>query len=276
MRHGINLMAWSGELGPAEFALFPTLAGLGYAGVELPVFSPDTVDVSRIRTALRESGLAPTVSSALPRGASLLDAAERDAGIAYLRSCLSVAARLGADVLCGPLYAPVGQFTGTARTAGEWATCVRALREVARVAEDVGVRLALEPLNRFETYFLNTAEDARHLVDEVGSDFVGVLLDTFHMQIEEKDPVAAVAQTGDRLVHVHCSENDRGIVGSGQVPWRQLYGALVTAGYDRWLVCETFNGRIPDLAAATAVWRPLFPDPLTYARESLHYLASLE
>ena len=276
MRLGINLMAWSGQLGPAEIALFPTLARLGYAGVELPVFAPDAVDVPAIRGALDEQGLACTLSSALPRGASLLDAGEQAAGIAFLRSCLAVASGLGADVLCGPLYALVGHLTGAPRTPQEWASCVRALREVARAAERAGVRLALEPLNRFETYFLNTAADARRLTNEVGSDFLGVHLDTFHMNIEERDPVAAIADAGDRLVHFHCSENDRGIVGSGHLPWRRLRRALDDAGYDGWLVCETFNGRIPELAAAAAVWRPLVPDPLTYARESLRYLASLE
>ncbi len=137
------------------------------------------------------------------------------------------------------------------------------------------MRLALEPLNRFETYFLNTAADARQLVDEVGGGFVGILLDTFHMHVEEKDTVAAVAHAGHRLFHVHCSENDRGVVGSGQVPWQWLYRALADLDYNGWLVCETFNGYIPELAAATAVWRPLVPDPLAYARESLQFLTTL-
>ncbi len=275
MRFGINLMAWAGTIGPAEIALFPTLAQVGYAGVEIPLLVPDDLDVPAVRGALRDSGLACTISSALPDGASLLVPSERARGIEFLRRCLMIAATLDAEVLCGPLYAPVGRMTGSPRTSEEWHSCIRSLREVARIAEDCGVVLALEPLNRFETYVLNTAADACQLVGEVGSPFVGVLLDTFHMNIEEKDPVSAVIYSGPHLRHVHLSENDRGVVGRGHLPWSDISRALRTIAYKGWLVCETFNGRIPTLAAATAIWRPLFSDPETYARESIRFLRAV-
>lgn len=265
-------MAWADTLGPGQLALLPTLAQLGFDGVEIPVLDPRRIDVGTIRSALQQSGLECTLSTALPPGASLLNAAEQNAGIAFLRDCLGVAARLGASILAGPLYAPVGQFTGAAPTPGEWAAAVRALRQVGRIAQDAGVYLAVEPLNRFETYFLNTAADGCRLVEEVGYPNVGLLLDTFHLNVEEKDVAAAITQTGPLLQHFHCSENDRGIVGSGHVPWTEVLRALRTISYDGWLVCETFNGRIPSLAAATAIWRPLFTDPMIYAEESLRYL----
>jgi D-psicose/D-tagatose/L-ribulose 3-epimerase len=275
LRIGINLMAWTDQIGPGELALFPTLAHLGFRGVEIPVFDPGGIDVASIRSALRANDLACTLSTALPAGASLLRAPEQAAGIAFLRECIAVAARLGAAVLCGPLYAPVGQLTGAAPTPDEWGRAVAALRVVGQVAADAGVRLAIEPLNRFETYFLNTAADARRLVTEVGNPAIGILLDAFHLNIEEKDIPAAILQTGPLLYHVHCSENDRGVIGSGHIPWPAILHALRRIGYDGWLVCETFNGHLPVLAAATAIWRPLFADPLSYARDSVAYLKQL-
>jgi D-psicose/D-tagatose/L-ribulose 3-epimerase len=275
MRIGINLLAWSGTVGPEERALFPALAQLGYSGVELPVFDPGALDDVALRTALETAGLACTVSSALPSGASLLDPAERPAGVRFLQDCIRVSAALGATILCGPLYSPVGQLTGKPRSEEEWANCVAGLRDVGRAAADAGVVVALEPLNRFETYFLNTAADARRLVEEVGSDFVGIHLDTFHMHIEEKDPAAAIVHSGPLLRHVHFSENDRGIPGTGQVPWSRVTAALAEAGYQGWIVFETFSNRVEALAAATAIWRPLVPDPMTYARESLRFARSL-
>ncbi len=265
MRLGINRMAWSATVGPAELALFPPLAALGYEGVELPLFHPAAFDPAPVREALQASGLACTLSSALPVGASLLVPDEQPAALAFLRQCLGVARALGASVLCGPLYAPVGVRTGAPPTAAEWRAAVEGLRVV----------VALEPLNRFETHFLNTAAQACRLVAEVGSPWLGVHLDTFHLNIEEKSLAGALREAGAWLRHVHLSENDRGIVGSGHLPWGEVLAALRAVGYRGWLVCETFNGQMPEIAAATAIWRPLFPDPLTYARESLAFLRRL-
>lgn len=275
MRLGINLMAWSATVGPAERALFPVLAALGYEGVELPLFHPAAFDPAPVREALQASGLECTLSSALPVGASLLVPDAQPAALAFLRQCLGVARALGASVLCGPLYAPVGVRTGAPPTAAEWRAAVEGLRVVAALAAEAGVVVALEPLNRFETHFLNTAAQACRLVAEVGSPWLGVHLDTFHLNIEEKSLAGALREAGAWLRHVHLSENDRGIVGSGHLPWGEVLAALRAVGYRGWLVCETFNGQIPEIAAATAIWRPLFPDPLTYARESLAFLRRL-
>src|SRR5688572_25309372 len=175
-RIGINLMAWSAEI---DVSLFPALREMGYDGVELPIFDPARFDASSVRAALRGSGLACTVSSALPPGASLLDMSQAAAGIRFLRGLLEACAAVGAELLCGPLYAPVGQLTGLPRTDDEWRSAVMALRMIALASEELGVRIAIEPLNRFETYFLNTAADGCRLIDEVGSPAIGLLLDTF-------------------------------------------------------------------------------------------------
>jgi len=277
-RLGINLMAWSGRVGPNELKLLPGIAGLGYEGVELPVLAPETIDAPRVRAALAESGLACTASGALPRGASLLDPAERDAGVAFIDRSLAMAASCGATLLCGPFCAPVGAMPGRPPTSAEWDSCVIGLREAGVRAADRGLVLAIEILNRFETHFLNTVDDALRLVAEVDHPALGLHLDTFHLNIEEKDLAAAIRRAGRHLAHFHVSENDRGTIGSGHVDWVGVRDALADVGYlatDRWITAETFAGSVPEIAAATAIWRPIVSDPWSYARESLTFTRRL-
>lgn len=277
-RFGINLMAWSGRIGPAELALLPRIAELGYAGVELPILSPDSVDPDAARAALQEVGLECTASSALPPGASLLDPDERERGIAWIDRVLAAAERCGARLLCGPLFHPVGALPGRPPSDAEWESCIHGLRAAGARAADRGMILAIEPLNRFETHFLNTIADAMRLLDAVDHPAVGLHLDTFHMNVEEKVLAEAIKRAGSRLVHVHFSENDRGIVGSGHVDWASVVGALRAIGYldgDRWITFETFSSSVPEIAAATAIWRPIVPDAWTFARASLDFARKL-
>jgi D-psicose/D-tagatose/L-ribulose 3-epimerase len=149
---------------------------------------------------------------------------------------------------------------------------VEGLSEAARDAEAANVSLCLEPLNRFETYFLNTAEDAVRLAEDVGSPSVRVMVDTFHMNIEEKDPAAAVRKTGRLLCHFHCSENDRGTPGTGHVDWPGVFGALRVIGYDGWLVIESFVLGNEAIARAAAIWRDIAPSGDDLARDGLAFL----
>lgn len=272
VRVGLNLLAWSGTIGKTELELIPRIASLGYDGVEVPIFGPDAVDVAGVARACRESGIATTASTSLPRGASLLERAERERGVELVGQIIGMAADFGATILCGPVYAPVGALPGRPRTLAEWDSCILALRRLGDVAQARGVVLALEPLNRFETHFLNTAGDALLLLDEVDHPAVGLHLDTFHMNIEEKSLVEAVRKSARHLKHVHFSANDRGVVGSGHVDWDGVVEALREIGYDGWVVAETFAGSIPEIAAATAIWRPIVPDTWAYARESLEFM----
>ena len=275
MRLGINLLAWSGQIGPAELDLLPRLKELGYDGVELPILTPDQVDGRAVRRVLDDVGLACTASSALPPGHSLLVPDERDRGVDFLARAAEVAAACGAAVLCGPLYHPVGQLTGRPPTAHERMSALAGLRDAAERAGEHGVTLAIEPLNRFETHFLNLVSDAAQLVEAVDSGSLGVHVDTFHQNLEEKDVAASWRAAGPRVAHVHFSENDRGVVGSGHVDWLGVRDALGVIGYDAWVVAETFAGSVPEIAAATAIWRPIVPDPWSYARESLRFMREL-
>jgi D-psicose/D-tagatose/L-ribulose 3-epimerase len=273
MRVGINLMAWTDTIGPHELRLFTWFKELGYDGVEIPLLALERMDVPSIRSALAASGLSCTASTALPPGATLLQSEGSAAALDFLRRCVQIAGQLGAEVLCGPLYAPVGQRDHPP-TGGERTACVHALQDLAPFAEAHGVLLAVEPINRFETAFLNTIEDATDLAQRIGHPFVGILADTFHMNIEEKDPAVSLATVGALLKHVHFSENDRGVIGSGHVPWSRVMQALRGRRYDGWVVFETFAGHLPQLAAATAIWRPLVESPERYAEESLRAFRS--
>lgn len=268
MRLGINTVVWGDAVGPDVVARFGWLRELGYDGVEVPILAPETIDVALIRDALAGSGLACTASTALPAGASLLEADERETGLAFLRDCLAIAGALGAAVLCGPLYAPVGQHRH-APTGEEREHFVAAMRELAPDADRLGVRLAIEPLNRFETGFLNTVDDGVRLVERIDRPAVGLLADTFHMNVEERAVPAALRRALPALSHVHLSANDRGTVGTGHLPWREIAAALQDGSYDGWVVFETFAGHIPQLAQATAIWRPLIDSPDQYAADSL-------
>ncbi|HEX5415174.1 MAG TPA: sugar phosphate isomerase/epimerase family protein, partial [Chloroflexota bacterium] len=231
-----------------------------------------------VQAALAEAGLACTASGALPPGASLLDPSQRATGIAWIDSVLTVAHKCGSSLLCGPFCAPVGELPGRPRNAAEWDSAVIGLREAGRRAADRGMVLAVEILNRFETHFLNTVEDGLRLVREVDHPSVGLHLDTFHMNIEEKDLPTAFRRAAPHLFHVHFSENDRGTVGTGLVDWVGVRNTLQDVGYlgsDRWITAETFAGSVPEIAAATAIWRPIVADPWTYARDSLAFTRRL-
>jgi D-psicose/D-tagatose/L-ribulose 3-epimerase len=274
MKIGMNLLLWTGQLEQSHAELLRDIRWWGYDGVEIPLNAPAELDVDWAAQEVKQCGLQVTTVTALPQQANLIGDSEweQHTAIGHLRACIQVTRRLGASLLCGPLYSPVGRLAGRPRTAREWRRAVANLGEVARIAADNGVRLALEPLNRFETYFLNTLADTLALVEETGSESLGVQLDTFHANIEEKDVAEATRACGRRLYHVHVSDNDRGICGSGHVDWDGIFAALQEIGYDGWVVVESFSQTLPQIAAATAMWRPVAPSPTVYAQESLKFL----
>lgn len=269
---GAHLMIWSGNVAKAELALLPSMRSMGYDGVEIPIFDPDAIDAHAAQQALSENGLRCTASTAMAEGLSLIDEDRCARGVAWLQKVIQTTAALGANLLCGPMCVPVGELRGRGYTEAEWDTCVRSFQEIGKVAANEGVTLALEPLNRFETFMLNTVEDGVRLVDQIDNAAVGLLLDTFHMHIEEKSTAAAIRRADKQIKHFHCSENDRGTVGTGQVAWDETFAALDSVGYEGWLVVESFNAVIPELAGATCIWRPLAESPEALASGSLQFL----
>jgi len=274
MKFGLNTLLYSAEFSNATLDLVPKVAELGFDGIEIPFINLDAIDPSATRRALEAAGLGATGCAVLVPGTNLIsaDPAERKAGVDRIKRCVAIAAEMGAEAVAGPLYAPVGQLTGRARTADEWQRAVDGLRAAAEAAGEAGVLLAIEPLNRFETYFLNTARDARALAEAVGHPSLKVQLDTFHANIEEKDTAAAIRCLGPHLGHFHASESDRGTPGTGQVHWEKALGALTEIGYNAWVTIESFATGIVDLCAAACIWREIYTSADALASEGLAFL----
>ncbi|MBV9868052.1 MAG: sugar phosphate isomerase/epimerase [Abitibacteriaceae bacterium] len=274
MQIGINVMLWTASPGKAHHKLLAQLCSIGYDLVELPVFSPTTFPVHEVREILEATGLAVTCSGALPPESSLISADTREAqcGTDYMQRSIDVCAALGAPIFCGPLFHPVGSFTGHAPTAEERSRYIERMRPLADYAAARNVRIAIEPLNRFETHFLNTLGDGSDIVRELAHPAVGLLSDTFHQHIEETDASTPLKAARDAVIHVHASENHRGCPGRGQVRWEEWAGALKAMGYDGRVVVESFGAGLPELAAATRVWRDLTGDPLVLAGEALPFV----
>ncbi len=271
---GINLLLWTGNFSSDETDLFHRMAKLGFDGVEIPLFATEGFDTALVKRALNDSGMKCTICTVMPPDGSLIDPdpANRQNGVDYLKRIIDIAEAISCEVICGPIHSPVGRLVGRGRIEVEWSHAVLALKNVMEHAEAAHMPIALEPLNRFETYFLNVAEDAVKLADEVGSSLIGLHYDTFHANIEEKDPVAAIRNSGSKLIHFHCSENDRGIVGTGHVPWDESFAALKAIGYDSWLTVESFLPAIKEIAAAAAIWRELAPSADILAKESADFI----
>jgi D-psicose/D-tagatose/L-ribulose 3-epimerase len=189
-----------------------------------------------------------------------------------MEDCVKTAADVGAKMIAGPLYSPVGYLPGRRRTADEWKWAVDCYQSLGPVLTEYGVTIAVEPLNRFETFFLNIATDAVAFCDQIGHPNVGILFDTFHANIEEKDIANAYRTVGRHLKHVHTCENDRGIPGSGHVEWTSVFQALRDIKYDGWLTIESFGFALPQLSAAAAIWRDIEVTPESIAFEGVKFL----
>jgi D-psicose/D-tagatose/L-ribulose 3-epimerase len=276
MRLGVNTLIWSAEF-DAALIPFDKLRKVEVEGLEIPVFDPKNIDAKALKQTLKEHKLACTLVSINPAGANPIstDAKVRDKALKHWKQVIDTAAELDCELICGPSYAPVGDLPGRRRNAEEWIWAVEFHQKLAPFLKKKGVELAVEPLNRFETYFLNTAEDAVKFVEEVDSPNIGVLLDSFHSNIEDKSVAVAYRQCGKHLKHVHTCENDRGIPGSGHVDWPGILRSLQVMGYDGWLTIESFNSTIPELSAATAIWRDLAPHPDDIAIQGTAFLKKL-
>jgi D-psicose/D-tagatose/L-ribulose 3-epimerase len=274
MKLGVNTYLWGAAFGPADFHLLPPLADAGFDGAEVPILDASHFEADAIARELDRLGLARTAVANVPRGSSLAsaDRGDRARAIDRLTGCIHAARDLGATVLAGPMYTPVGFLTGERRTAEEWRWAVDSWQHLDRDVAAAGIEIALEPLNRFETYFLNTAADAARLCDAIGSPRIGILVDTFHANIEEKSIAAALRAAGRHLKHVHVSENDRGVPGTGHVAWGELFATVAELGYDRWLTIESFGFAAGALSTAAAIWRDLAPTPEAIAFDGLAFL----
>ncbi len=264
MKTGINLLLWTPFVTEEHFGILETLKSTGYDGVEVPLFSGDTDHYKKVGAAIKDNGLGCTSCTVMPdetHNPISADPKHRQGGVDYLKWAVDCNAALGSEVLCGPFYQPLGSFTGNPPTEEEKQRAAEVHREVAEYAQQAGIDLALECLNRFECYFLNTMADGAAHCRRVDRPNFGLMFDSFHANIEENDPVGAVAEHAGMFKHFHVSSNNRGTPGKGHIPFGDMFKALKKGGYDRWLTIEAFGRSLPELAATTCVWRDLSASP---------------
>jgi D-psicose/D-tagatose/L-ribulose 3-epimerase len=277
---GINTWVWNSPLTTEEFErICPRVAGMGFDLLEVPIEGEGDLDYARAASLARDTGLALSVCAAMGPNRDLIhpESHIRESGSKYIRHCIEAAQTLGARNLVGPLFATVGrtwQATPDER-AKDVDLLVHQHSQLARFAGDHGVVLCIEPLNRFETSFLNLASQAIEVVDRVDHPSCRIMLDTFHMNIEERSLGEAIRATGDRLHHLHMCENDRGAPGSGHIPWQDVADACRDIGFKGPFVIESFTSKVKSIARAAAIWRPLADSQDHLAETGLAFLRRL-
>jgi D-psicose/D-tagatose/L-ribulose 3-epimerase len=276
---GANTWIWVSPLSDGRLAkLAPQVRDFGFDMIELQVENPGDWDAGRAAELLAEHGLGASLCAVMPPGRDLLgDSAEVASTQDYLRHCVDVAARIGSRAVGGPLYSAVGRtwLLGPGERRATIARLAETLRPIADYAGEHNVGLALEPLNRYETSLINTAEQGLEVVEAVESPALGLLLDTYHMNIEEKNPAEAIRAAGSRLVHVHACGSDRGTPGADHLDWPGIARALREVGYDGAVCIESFTSENKTIAVAASIWRPLAPTQDALARDGLTFLRTV-
>ena len=279
-KFGVNGWVWTSPVDTEAFGkLAPMVAGMGFDLFEFGIERTTDLDYGRAAEIARANGLAVSVCAAMGPDRDLIHPDEqiRASGMTYVRHCIDAAHTLGSDRVIGPIYSAVGrtwQATADERKR-DLDLLVKQLGDLARYAGDRGVWLGIEPLNRFETSFINLASQAIEVADRVDHAACGVMLDTFHMNIEERSVGDAIRAAGKRLRHVHACENDRGAPGSGHVPWDEVAQACRDIGFNGPFVIESFTSQIKSIARAAAIWRTFADSQDDLARNGLAHLRTL-
>ena len=277
MKYGMNLLLWTGHVTSTHFPLFEKLKKVGYDGVEIPIFEGDEEHYAGIKKELDRHGLKSTAVTVMSEANNPIspDPAIRKAAVERLKRTIDLCNALGAEILAGPVHSALGIFSGTGPTAEEKKRSADVLRQAGDYIGTGKLRIAVEYLIRFETYLLNTARDTAELVKVINHPAVQMMYDTFHANLEEKDGPKALAEAAKHVIHIHISENDRGTPGTGHVQWAQTFAQLKKMKYDGWLTIESFGRLLPDLAAATKIWRDLFPSPEEVYTEGFKFMKKM-
>jgi D-psicose/D-tagatose/L-ribulose 3-epimerase len=264
MKIGFNLYLWTDQVAPRHYLIIDDLKAAGYDGVEVPVLNGPVADYAELSRVLDDLGLGRTTAGAFidpARDPLSPDPAVRTAALRAAVEMLDRTQALGATLMVGPFYQVLGQFTGQGPTPDEFDRAAEFHHRLGEAAAERDVVVALEPLNRFEAYLLNLARDAQAHVRRVGHPNIAMMFDTFHANIEERDPVRALIETAASIRHIHIAENDRGAPGNGHIPWAETFRAIKASGYDDWLTIEAFGRGLPSMAAACRIWRDLTAAP---------------
>lgn len=276
MKFGMNMLLWCDGVTEAHLPILKSLKSMGYDGVELPLFSADVDEFAAWGKRLDDLGLERTAVTVRGEEENPIsgDPKVRAAGIAASKAAVECCQAAGISILAGPYHSALGVFSGAGPTPEEWSRAVDGMRQVAEHAAACNVTLAVEYLNRFECYLLNSAADTVRFVREVDHPNCRMMYDTFHANIEEKNFAEAIRSCAKETVHVHISECDRSTPGSGHVPWDETFDTLKETGYDGWFMIEAFGLALPNLAAATKIWRRMYKSEEQLARDGLAFMKS--
>ena len=281
MHYGVFGLLFFPKFTQERISVLEKVKKLGYEGIEISL-SEDYLSSNLSNEIVKEAqklDVKCLCSTSLDEKTDITsnDKAIRENGITFLKKCVEEAAKLGSDVIGGVIYAPWGLSNKKGRTREEWEICKESLFKVAEFAKDYKVFLALEPVNRFESHFLNTAEEAKTLINEINHPQLKIHLDTFQMNVEENHLYDAIKTAGDLLFHFHCCASNRGIPGNGHIEWDEVFQGLKEIGYKRWLVVESFTPDImkEEFGRQVAIWREI-AEPEDIAKKGLDFLKSVE
>jgi D-psicose/D-tagatose/L-ribulose 3-epimerase len=275
MKIGMNLLLWTDMVTAEHDRLLEQIKGYGFDAVEIPVFNTsDLAPYERLAQRLKALGLGATAVTVMTPETNPIspEPAIRAAAVKHLDRVMECGQAFGCEILCGPVHSAIGVFSGQGPTEDEFQAGVETMQKVGDCAKARGIRVAVEYLNRFEIYFLTTAAQTVRFIHAVDHPSVKMMYDSFHANIEEKNQAAAIASCANEMIHVHVSENDRGVPGSGGVNWESFWSGISAANYEGYLTIEAFGRALPALAAATRVWRDLFPDALGLCRDGLAFI----
>ena len=275
MKTGMNLLLWTDMVSERHDALLDQIKAIGFDAVEIPIFDTSSLKpYERLGERLKSLGLRATGVTVMTPDANPIapDHAIRAAAVKHLDRAMECGQAFGCEILCGPTHSAIGVFSGVGPTDDEFKAGVDTLREAGEKAKARNMRIAVEYLNRFEIYLLTTAQQTVRFIREVNHPNVQMMYDSFHANIEEKNQAAAIVSCKADTIHIHVSENDRGIPGTGGVDWKSFWSGLEQSGYDGFLTIEAFGRALPALAAATRVWRDLFPDAMDVCRDGLAFM----
>lgn len=280
MQFGVSTFLWVSPFTSGSFELAYKIKEMGFDIIEVAVEKKELIDWGKLKEIVKETGLQITVSGAFgpERDISSHDPAIRANGLKYITDCIEIAHDMGSPIFGGPIYSAVGKtrFTTDEQKKRERAWCIENLLKVGKAAEDHGIIVGLEPLNRFETDMVNTAEQGISLVKEVDSPNIRIQLDTFHCNIEEKNIPDTIRKVGkDLLCHIQANESDRGTPGTGNLDWIGIKDALTEIGYDKAIIIETFGEVSEEIAKAASIWRPLANSSDELATEGLAFYKKL-
>jgi D-psicose/D-tagatose/L-ribulose 3-epimerase len=263
MRFGINTFLFTSPFTTESTKLFPTFKKWGFDTVEIPVEDPSHIDPKQVKAELDKNGLVcGSVCACMGPDRDLRGTPEQQqTGLAYMMKLIDQMVDLDCPSLIGPVYSAVGRADAVPEKEykQQWKTVVKHLKTLAKHAQKKGKQVCLEPLNRFETDFINTADQALQMVNDVGSPALKVHLDTFHMNIEEKDQGKSIRKVGKLLGHFHACGSDRGTPGNDHIDWKPIVAALKGIGYNGDVVIESFTTDVKVIARAAAIWRKMEP-----------------